>query len=266
MIPSSLRLWLQSGPESTIRGGFVTGIIMYFLRGIEAHKIFTMCRICALYPEEPDSAAAARIPSQREPGEVPEAIPTFLLVNPHGYDGCEGGNGSSRLPLKNLSDKRMIRVLRAAADRFEWTPAKAPSGRGWGAVCLDYLGTYVAAMAEIHVDKARGQIQVKRIVHAQDMGPIINPEGACMQIEGAVTMGLGYCLSEEIHFRGGEIRDLDFGSYQIPRFPGARLNPSSLKTTRSIPPAAGNRPSWAWAPCWRMPFLMQTEFESVSCH
>ena len=39
-----------------------------------------------------------------------------------------------------------------------------------------------------------------------------------MQIEGAVTMGLGYSLSEEIHFNGGEIKDLSFGSYKIPRF------------------------------------------------
>ncbi|MDM7996386.1 MAG: molybdopterin-dependent oxidoreductase [Acidobacteriota bacterium] len=144
--------------------------------------------------------------------------------------------------LKNLSDKRMIRVLRAAADRFEWTPAKAPSGRGWGAVCLDYLGTYVAAMAEIHVDKARGQIQVKRIVHAQDMGPIINPEGARMQIEGAVTMGLGYCLSEEIHFRGGEIRDLDFGSYQIPRFSWVPKIESVLVENHEIDPSGCGEP------------------------
>ena len=39
-----------------------------------------------------------------------------------------------------------------------------------------------------------------------------------MQIEGAIIMGLGYCLSEEIHFNGGTIQDLNFGSYKIPRF------------------------------------------------
>ena len=120
--------------------------------------------------------------------------------------------------IKNLSDKRMLRVVRAASEKFGWTPAKTPSGRGCGVVCLDYLGTYVAAMAQIKVDKKSGQIRVERIVHAQDMGPVINPEGARMQIEGAITMGLGYCLSEEIHFSGGEIKDLDFAAYKIPRF------------------------------------------------
>ncbi|MBP1622335.1 MAG: aldehyde oxidase and xanthine dehydrogenase molybdopterin binding [Acidobacteria bacterium] len=120
--------------------------------------------------------------------------------------------------LKNLADERMVRVVRAAADKFGWKPAKAPSGRGHGMVCLDYLGTYVTAMAQIKVDKGSGRIQVERIVHAQDMGPVINPEGARMQMEGAITMGLGYCLSEEIHFRGGQVLDLDYGSYKIPRF------------------------------------------------
>jgi len=120
--------------------------------------------------------------------------------------------------LKNLTDQRMIRVIRAAADKFGWTTSKSPGGRGCGMVCLDYLGTYVAAMAQIQVDKTSGRIRVERIVHAQDMGPVINPEGACMQIEGAITMGLGYCLTEEIHFSGGVIKDLNFGSYQIPRF------------------------------------------------
>ena len=120
--------------------------------------------------------------------------------------------------LKNLTDERMIRVIRAAAEKFGWTSSKSPSGRGCGMVCLDYLGTYVAAMAQIHIDKNSGRIRVERIVHAQDMGPVINPEGACMQIEGAITMGLGYCLTEEIHFSGGVVKDLDFRSYEIPRF------------------------------------------------
>jgi nicotinate dehydrogenase subunit B len=47
---------------------------------------------------------------------------------------------------------------------------------------------------------------------------VINPEGAKMQVEGCVMMGLGYTLSEEIHFKGGEIFDLNFGTYEIPRF------------------------------------------------
>ena len=37
--------------------------------------------------------------------------------------------------LKNLSDKRMIKVLKAAAEKFGWRPSPAPSGRGFGVAC-----------------------------------------------------------------------------------------------------------------------------------
>jgi len=144
--------------------------------------------------------------------------------------------------LKNLTDKRMIRVLQAAAGKFGWKPAKAPSKRGFGIVCFDYLGTYVAAMAEIKVDKNSGKIQVLRVVHAQDMGPVINPEGARMQIEGGITMGLGYCLSEEIHFKGGEIKDLSFSDYKITQFSWAPRIETVLIDNLDIPPSGGGEP------------------------
>ncbi len=144
--------------------------------------------------------------------------------------------------LQNLTDKRMIRVLKAAAEKFGWKTAKAPSGRGQGIACLDYLGTYVAVMAEISVDKSTGRIRANRIVHAQDMGPVINPEGAKMQIEGGITMGLGYCLAEEIHFAGGEIKDLDFGSYEIPRFSWTPKIETVLVENSEIPPSGGGEP------------------------
>ena len=117
-----------------------------------------------------------------------------------------------------------------------------PSGRGHGVVCLDYLETCVAAMAEISVTKDTGRIQVNRIVLAQDMGPVINPEGATMQIEGGVTMGLGYCLSEEIHFKGGEIKDLNYNTYEIPRFSWTPKIEVVLVTNHEIQPRGCGEP------------------------
>jgi nicotinate dehydrogenase subunit B len=144
--------------------------------------------------------------------------------------------------LKNLADSRMIRVVKAAAEKFGWKPRKAPSGKGQGMVCFDYLGSYAATMAQITFDKKSCRIQVERIVHAQDMGPAINPEGARMQIEGGITMGLGYCLSEEIHFKGGAIEDLNFGSYQIPRFSWAPKIESVLVENNEIAPSGCGEP------------------------
>jgi nicotinate dehydrogenase subunit B len=120
--------------------------------------------------------------------------------------------------LKNLKDKKMRRVLQTAAEKFGWTPAKSPSGRGYGVASGIDAGTYVAHIAEVEVDKKKGNVQVKRVVCAQDMGLSINPEGAKIQMEGCITMGLGYALKEDIRFKGGEIFDTNFDTYEIPRF------------------------------------------------
>lgn len=145
--------------------------------------------------------------------------------------------------LKNLTDKRMRRVLVAAAEKFGWKPSKAPSGRGYGIACGIDAGTYVAHIAEVEVDKKKGTVQVKRVVCAQDMGLSINPEGAKIQIEGCITMGLGYALTEEVHFKGGQILDLNFDTYEIPRFSWLPKIETVLIDAKDSPPQGGGEPA-----------------------
>jgi isoquinoline 1-oxidoreductase len=121
--------------------------------------------------------------------------------------------------LKNVTDERMRRVLKAGADKFGWTPAgKAPSGRGYGMACGYDVGVPVVLFAEVKVDERTGSIEVKRVVCAQDLGLVINPQGVKLQVEGCITMGLGYALTEEVHFQGGDVIDMNFDSYELPRF------------------------------------------------
>jgi len=141
----------------------------------------------------------------------------------------------------NLKDERMKRVLAAAADKFGWKPGKAPSGRGIGVACVNYLNTYVATMAEVGVEKS-GAVKVKRVVCAQDMGRVINPDGAKAQIEGCITMGLGYCLREEIHFRGGDIQDRNFDTYEITRFSWLPKIETILVDNPGLEPQGGGEP------------------------
>ena len=120
--------------------------------------------------------------------------------------------------LRHVGDPRVRKVLQAAAEAFGWSPAAGPSGRGYGIALSSDAGSYVATIAEVKVDKASGRVNVLRMVCAQDMGIIVNPDGARMQIEGGLTMGLGYALSEELRFQGGEVLDRNFGTYHLPRF------------------------------------------------
>jgi isoquinoline 1-oxidoreductase len=120
--------------------------------------------------------------------------------------------------LINLKDERMKGVLTAVADLFGWTPGKTPGGRGFGIACGTDAGSYVAHMAEVRVDKSTGQVQVVRVACAQDMGFCVNPEGAKIQMEGCIMMGLGYALTEEVEFKGGDVLTSNYGTYKIPLF------------------------------------------------
>ncbi len=145
--------------------------------------------------------------------------------------------------LRNTKDERARRVLKTAAEAFGWKAAPGPSGQGRAiAVGID-AGSYVALAAEVAVDRASGEIKVKRVVAAQDMGLVINPEGAKMQMEGCITMGLGYVLSEELQFRGGEILDENFATYQLPRFSQVPRIETVLISNDDLAPQGGGEPT-----------------------
>ncbi|HUX59296.1 MAG TPA: molybdopterin cofactor-binding domain-containing protein [Bacteroidales bacterium] len=120
--------------------------------------------------------------------------------------------------LNNLKDENIIGCLKAVADKFGYVAGKTPSGRGIGIACGADAGSWVAQIAEVKVDKNTGKVEVVRIACAQYMGLCVNPQGATIQMEGCITMGLGYALTEELVFEGGNIIDRGFDSYQIPRF------------------------------------------------
>jgi nicotinate dehydrogenase subunit B len=145
--------------------------------------------------------------------------------------------------LRHLADGKMRRMMEAAADKFGWKEAIAPSGRGFGVACGIDAGTYVVTMAEVAVDKKTGNVQVKRVLCTQDMGLAVNPEGAAIQMEGCVTMGLGYALSETIHFKGGEILDTNFDTYNIPRFSWLPRIETLILDNRESPPQGGGEPA-----------------------
>jgi CO/xanthine dehydrogenase Mo-binding subunit len=120
--------------------------------------------------------------------------------------------------LAHLTNPRTIRLLKQVADRFGWIAGPGPTGRGQGVAIGAWRGTLAVAMAEVAVDRATGQVVVKRLVQGLDLGLVVNPDGARQQIEGGATMGLGYALSEGLRFKGGHVLDENFDTYTLPRF------------------------------------------------
>jgi nicotinate dehydrogenase subunit B len=145
--------------------------------------------------------------------------------------------------LKNLKDKKMILCLEAVAEKFGYQPGKLPSGRGIGIACGTDAGTWVAHMAEVNVDKKTGKVDVVRIACAQDMGLCVNPEGATIQMEGCITMGLGYTFTEELIFEGGDIKNHNFDTYTIPYFSSLPKIETVILDRKDQAPQGGGEPA-----------------------
>ena len=145
--------------------------------------------------------------------------------------------------LRNATDERARRVLKAAADALGWKAGAGVTKQGRGiAVGID-SGTYCAIAAEVALDRVTGAIRVKRVAAAQDMGIVVNPDGAKMQMEGCIMMGLGYVLTEELRFKGGEILDTNFDTYDIPRFSWMPKIETILVRNDELAPQGGGEPA-----------------------
>ena len=147
--------------------------------------------------------------------------------------------------LNNLSNQRMRRVLHAAAEKFGWQPARrnasGATGRGFGMACGIYSNACNATIVEAAVNRS-GNVQVKRVVIALDLGFVVNPDGMRQQAEGAVMMGLGSALTEEVRFRNGEVLTRNFDSYKLPRFSWLPKVEIVLVDNRESPALGGGEP------------------------
>ena len=151
--------------------------------------------------------------------------------------------------LCNLRESRLRAVLEAAARRFGWGSARPAAGHGFGIACGTEKGSYVAACAEVAVDRPSGRVRVQRVVTAFECGAILNPEHLKNQVEGATVMGLGGALFEAIDFANGRILNPRFSAYRVPRFADVPTLETVLLDRRDLPSAgAGETPIVALAP------------------
>jgi nicotinate dehydrogenase subunit B len=145
--------------------------------------------------------------------------------------------------LRHLENNpKMTNVLKKGAERFGWNPAPGHSGRGFGMAAGIDVFTHVVVFVEVEVDKNSGYVQVKRALSCQDMGMVVNPQGAIQQAEGCMLMGLGYALREEIQFEGRKMLSRNYDSYSITQFNMAPELEAILLDSKDEVPHGGGEP------------------------
>jgi isoquinoline 1-oxidoreductase len=153
--------------------------------------------------------------------------------------------------LAHLDNERIKNVLTAAAERFRWAQRRKNRrpGAGIGLSCGTEKNSVVAACCEVEVDRASGAPKVIEVVEAFECGPILNPAGLRSQVEGAIMMGLGPALREEIQFKSGRLTNGSFAAYPVPRFRDVPKVELVLLERKDLEPAgAGETPIIAIAP------------------
>jgi CO/xanthine dehydrogenase Mo-binding subunit len=131
--------------------------------------------------------------------------------------------------LQHLKDPRGIDLLQHLARCAKWEPRRDGlrtadnsgifRGRGVSYVHYELVRTYVAAVADVEVNRGSGEIRVTRFSIVHDCGLIINPDGARNQIEGSVIQTMSRTLLEEVTFNRSTITSRDWATYPILTFP-----------------------------------------------
>jgi xanthine dehydrogenase molybdenum-binding subunit len=101
-----------------------------------------------------------------------------------------------------------------------------------------YVAPFAAHFAEVEVDTETGQVTLLKIAAAHDVGRAIHPTSVEGQIEGGLTMGLGYALTEELTYdtSSGQPLNSSFLDYKILRTPDMPLiDPIIVEPIHPVP-------------------------------
>ena len=114
------------------------------------------------------------------------------------------GDPEQGVPIAELA-ARSVAALGTTIEGETTTDAEEPP-----------VTSYTAQVADVEVDPETGQVTVRRITTAHDVGTIYNPLGHQGQIDGAVIQGLGYAVMEELQSEEGRVSTLSLGEVKIP--------------------------------------------------
>ena len=150
--------------------------------------------------------------------------------------------------LKNTTDDRLRGVFEAVAEKAAWGKQKSTPERSFGMAGGFEKGGHVATIAEVEIGPAK-TVRIRRVVEAFECGAVVNPNGLRNQIEGAIVMGIGGALFEEVRFADGRILNQHFSEYRVPRFKDMPQIDVVLVDRKDLPSAgAGETPIVGVAP------------------
>ncbi len=165
---------------------------------------------------------AARLAAAKAKEILFEVAAPMLGVKPHQLEV-----GDYKIRVKGFPQRNIH--IGDVADRARGVNGQPPLGSASfnpATVALDPetgqgvpFATYVYAtqIAEVDVDEETGDVEVLRIVASHDCGTPINPMLVEGQVEGGISMGVGFALQEEMLFDSqGRLLNPNLTNYIMP--------------------------------------------------
>jgi CO/xanthine dehydrogenase Mo-binding subunit len=126
------------------------------------------------------------------------------------------GRNSGSAPSAIGGALRQAEVVRRAAQKAGWG-ARLPADTGLG-LATSFgqerdMPTWVACVAQVHVDRATGNVKVEKLTLVVDAGTVVDPDGALAQVQGAALWGLSMALHEGTEFVAGQVKDTNLDTY-----------------------------------------------------
>ena len=173
-------------------------------------------------PQQRIEFTAQRLPVHTGPWRGLGAGPNTLVVEST-MDECARHVGADPLDwrLQHTTDARLAQVLRSAAAESRWSERPASDAttlRGRGIAGGIYKGvSYAAAVADVEVQRATGQVRVTALWCAHDCGLVLQPDGVRAQTEGNLVWCVGMVLHEQLPVARSGVAAASFADYPLPR-------------------------------------------------
>ena len=112
--------------------------------------------------------------------------------------------------------QRLRNTLLAAMGMAGYGTAKLPKGEGMGVACVSSqeraTASWTACVAHVAVSSS-GEVKVKRLTVATDVGMQVHPDNIRAQVEGAALWGLSLAMYEKATLKDGGIEQTNFDTY-----------------------------------------------------
>jgi len=113
--------------------------------------------------------------------------------------------------------QRLRNTLLAAMGMAGYGTAKLPKGEGMGVACVSSqeraTASWTACVAHVAVAPS-GEVKVRKLTVATDVGMQVHPDNIRAQVEGAALWGLSLAMYEKATLKDGGIEQANFDTYK----------------------------------------------------